>query len=279
MTKTEQKIDVAFLESKLVNGFSVWAQREIEIRSQSTNIHRLSDSVFTFEEYNFLPTCEQDILDGHYTFFVNKDTFEYLVYKSSDYGSFTYVLPVDFDGFLTAELLPEPSKARVESIIAHKLLTSYFYDGNHINHKGALLFSNPKDNENIYAHRSLIVDNRGYIWSDIKPETYSDIELKALNKLCGFVQPDIKELDKEFISSFVKGFKIDKTTGLKINTLQVNDKDYTVAYRKTFAKYIEFYLIEGTPEKVVKQISSDSDNKPIRKFIEAIPTILKNIAV
>lgn len=279
MKQTEQKIDVAFLQSKLKSGFSVWAQREIEYKSQSTNIHRLSDSVFSFTEYNFLPTCEQDILDGHYTFFVNKDTFEYLVYKSSDYGSLTYVIPVDFNGFLTAELLPEPSKEHVESIIAHKLLTSYFYDSEHINHKGALLFPNPEDNDNIYAHRSLICDHRGYIWSEMKPETYSEVELQALNKLCGFIQPDIKDFDNDFVKTFVKGFKKVKDKDIKFNVLQVNNKDYTVLYRHDFGTYYSYSIIEGTMDKPVKKIAEDSDGqKKISDFIKVIPTILRNIA-
>jgi len=283
MIKTEKKINIAFLQSKLFSGFNVWAQREINIRSQSTNINRLSDSVFSFYEYNFLPTCEQDILDGHYTFFVNKDTFEYLVYKSSDYGSFTYVLPLEFDGFLTSELLPEPSKIRVESIIAHKLLTSYFYDYDSMNGKGKNLIEDAElaeDYDKTYSKRSLICDDRGYIWSDIKPETYSDVELQALNKLCGFVQPDIKEFDKEFVSSFIKGFKnYDKNDGTKVNTLELNNKNYIIFYRKGYANYNEFSLFEGTLDNPIKKISSDSDKKPIRKFIEVIPTILRNIAV
>ena len=84
MKQTTQKVDYAFLKSKLFSGFNTWAQREIDFDAQSTNMSRLSDSVFSFIEYNYLPSCETDILDGHYTFFVNKDTFEYLVYKSSD---------------------------------------------------------------------------------------------------------------------------------------------------------------------------------------------------
>lgn len=278
MNKTKQ-IDVAFLQSKLKSGFSVWAQREIEYKSQSTNIHRLSDSVFSFTEYNFLPSCEQDILDGHYTFFVNKDTFEYLIYKSSDYGSLAYVIPVDFNGFLTAEILPEPSKEHVESIIAHKLLTSYFYDSEHINHQGALLFPNPEDNDNIYAHRSLICDHRGYIWSEMKPETYSEVELQALNKLCGFIQPDIKDFDNDFVKTFVKGFKKIKDKDIKFNVLQVNNKDYTVFYRHDFGTYYSYSIIEGTMDKPVKKIAEDyNGQKKISDFVKIIPTILRNIA-
>lgn len=291
MKQTEQKIDVAFLQSKLKSGFNVWAQREIEYKSQSTNIQRLSDLVFSFIEYNYLPSCEQDILDGHYTFFVNKDTFEYLVYKSSDYGSLTYVIPVDFDGFLTAELLPEPSRERVESIIAHKLLTSYFYDSDAQFRKGSLLFKEAETAEHyhyIYSKRSLICDNRGYVWCEMKPETYSEVELQALNKLCGFAQPDIKDFDKDNIKNLIKGFKVDKTRvmewngkniNIKYNTLNVLDKDYTIFYYvKPYGNYKEYSLIEGTPENVVKVISNCSDVLPLSNFISIVPTILRNIA-
>lgn len=279
MNKTENKIDVAFLQSKLKNGFSVWAQGEIEYKSQSSNINRLSDSVFTFTEYNFLPISEQDILDGHYTIFVNKDTFEYLLYKSSDYGSLSYVIPVNFNGFLTAELLPEPSKEHIESIISHKLLTSYFYDGNHINHKGALLFPRVSDDNCIYAHRSLICDNRGYIWCEMKPEVYSEVELQALNKLCGFTQPDIKDFDKDFIKSFVKGFKKLKDQDVKYNTLELCGKNYLVFYKHDFGTYHSYSFIEGTIENPIKKISQDSDDKKkISDFVSIIPTILRNIA-
>lgn len=291
MKQTTQKVDYAFLKSKLFSGFNTWAQREIDFDAQSTNMSRLSDSVFSFIEYNYLPSCETDILDGHYTFFVNKDTFEYLVYKSSDYGSLSYVLPVDFDGFLTAELLPEPSKLRVESVIASKLLGAYFYDADARFRKGKNLFTeveNSDDYHYIYSKRSLISDNRGYIWCEFKPETYSDIELQALNKLCGFVPPDINEFDTEFIQSFIKGFKIDKTRvmewngkkiDIKYNTLNILDKDYTVFYYvKPYGNYKVYSLIEGTPDNVVKVISNTSDTLPLSNFINIIPQILRNIA-
>jgi len=283
MNKTEQKqIDVAFLSSKLKSGFNVWAQREIDHTSQSTNIHRLSDSVFTFTEYNYLPSCEQDILDGHYTFFVNKDTFDYLVYKSSDYGSLTYVIPVDFDGFLTAELLPEPSRERVESIIAHKLLTSYFFDYDAQFHQGSLLFKEAETAEHyhyIYSKRSLICDERGYIWCEMKPETYSEVELQALNKLCGFTQPDIKDFDKDEVKSIVKGFKKIKDKDIKVNTLELNGRSFMVFYRNDFGTYHSYSLIEGTMDKPLKKITEYSDGKnKISDFVKIIPSIIRNIA-
>ncbi len=280
--KTEQKIDVAFLQSKLYFGFCKWAQFEVDYISASQNIHRISDSVFSFTEYNFLPSCPADILDGHYTIFVNKDTFEYLLYKSSDYGSLTYVIPVDFNGFLTSETLPEPSKVRIESIIAHKLLTSYFYDADAQFSKGKLLFEEAEKAEHyhyIYSKRSLIVDNRGYIWSEMKPETYSDVELQALNKLCGFVQPDIKDFDKDFVKDFVKGFKKVKDKDIKYNTLELNNKKYMVFYRNDFGTYYSYSLIEGTFDKPIQKIAEDRDNKKkISDFVKIIPTILRNIA-
>lgn len=285
-------VNVEFLSSKLISGFNVWAKREIDIHSQCTNINRLSDSVFKFTEYNFLPICEQDVLDGHYTFFVNKDTFEYLVYKSSDYGSFTYTIPVGFDGFQTAETLPQVSKERVESIVAHKLLTSYFYDSDAKFSKGKLLFEEAETAEHyhyIYSKRSLICDYRAYIWTELKPETYDNVELQALNLLCGFVPPAIPDFDKDAIKSIVNGFKIDKTREMsygimggakvKFNEIKLNDKDYTVFYhKKPYGGYYEYSLVEGTYDKLIKVICNDSDTLPVSKFISIIPTVLRNMA-
>jgi hypothetical protein len=285
-------VNVEFLSNKLICGYNRWADREIDITSQSTNIHRLSDSVFTFTEYNYLPINEQDVLDGHFTLFVNKDTFEYLIYKSSDYGSLTYVIPVDFNGFYIAENLPEVSKERVESVIAHKLLTSYFYDYDAQFHKGKLLFEEAETAEHyhyIYSKRSLICDERGYIWSGLKPEIYSDVELQALNILCGFVPPAISDFDKDTIKSIVNSFKVDKTrhmewNGIKIeikyNELKINDNDYTVFfYKKPYGSYIECSLVEGSHDNLKKVVCSNSDTLPVSKFIEIIPTVLRNMAV
>ena len=288
----QTNVDVKFLESKLISGYSRWAGREIEYRSQSTNINRLSDSVFTFIEYNFLPICKQDILDGHYTFFVNKDTFEYLVYKSSDYGSFTYVIPVGFNGFQTAETLPQVSKEHIESIVAHKLLTSYFYDRDSQFSKGKNLFEEFENSENYdktYSKRSLICDYRGYIWTELKPETYDNVELQALNLLCGFVPPAIPDFDKETVKSIVKGFKLDKTrkmdygqlgtVDVKYNELKIDNKDYTVFFhKKPYGNYYDYSLLEGTMDKLVKVVCSNSDTLPVSKFIQIIPTVLRNMA-
>jgi hypothetical protein len=285
-------VNVEFLSSKLICGYNRWADREIDITSQSTNIHRISDSVFRFTEYNFLPINEQDVLDGHYTFFVNKDTFEYLVYKSSDYGSLTYVIPVGFDGFQTAETLPQVSKEIVESIIAHKLLTSYFYDSDAKFSKGKLLFEEAETAEHyhyIYSHRSLICDYRAYIWTELKPQTYDNVELQALNILCGFVPPAIPDFDRETIKSIMKGFKVDKIrhmewngikSEIKYNELKINDNDYTVFfYKKPYGSYVECSLVEGSYNNLNKVVCSNSDTLPVPKFIEIIPTVLRNIAV
>jgi len=289
----KQTVNVEFLSSKLISGYNRWAGREIDITSQSTNIHRISDSVFRFTEYNFLPICEQDVLDGHFTFFVNKDTFEYLVYKSSDYGSLTYVIPVEFNGFYNAENLPQVSKECVESIVAHKLLTSYFYDYDAQFHKGKLLFEEAETAEHyhyIYSKRSLIVDNRGYMWTEMKPEVYDNVELQALNILCGFTPPEIPDFTKESLKSFMKGFKVDKSrkmdygalgmTEIKFNEIKLNNKDYTVFYhKKPYGSYCAYSLVEGTYDKLIKVVTDCSDTLPVSKFVEKIPTVLRNIAV
>lgn len=112
-----------FLESKL-NG---------ENECQDGNIRRVSKEVFKFTVYNLLGGG----LTGHFTFYVNAETFQYVFYKSADYYNLISVLPVEFNGFQ----IPGTEKSRVEAIIAKKLLGAYFYSGNSVNGIGRSLFS------------------------------------------------------------------------------------------------------------------------------------------
>jgi len=253
--------EVAILESKILEG---------EL-SQSTNIHRISNDVFTFTEYNFLPSCTEDVLDGHFTIFVNYKTFEYLLYKSSDYGSFTYVMPCEFGGFFTPESLPKSSKERIESHIAHKLLRAYFYDGNHINHKGTNLI--PNEDGEWGGKCCLICDERGYIWSEMKPEQYSDVELKALKVLISFEPPTIKEFDPEFVKEFVSKFKGKKGVQRQ-RKLNIEGTEYVVVH--------EVSTIYGCHSALLNNkgtvLSTYILNHTLSNFIKCIPTLLKNIA-
>lgn len=274
-TQTVLSKEALFLESKIISGYSAWAQREVEYRSQSSNISRLSNDVFSFDEYNFLPSCESDILDGHYTLYVNYKTFQYLLYKSSDYGGLTYTLPVEFKGFLSANDLPESSKQHIESIIAHKLLTAYFYDYNHINHYGAnLIYSGEPYSDTAWGKGCLISDNRGYMWCGTKVEQYSDIDLSALKILCGFEQPAIDEFSKEYIISIAKKFTNKKGIEQRVE-IELNGKQYIIVHliKEVYGK--NSGLIDVSTNKL---ISYEILDHKLKDFIKAIPTILKNIA-
>lgn len=274
------KVDIAFLESKSFEIPNPWdGGRPCVVSASHTNIHRISDSVFKFTEYNFLPADETDILDGHYTFFVNKDTFEYLVYKSSDYGSLTYTIPCEFGGaFLTKESLPEFSRKRVEANIACKLLGAYFYDSAAIHSKGINLFSDGTPTEpsdrgvrfNDGCKRSLICDYRGYQWVD-HVEKYSSESLKALEILCGYKQPNIT-LDEQTVKAIALKLRSCKVGKQKEFALNLEGKEYKVVYQKNNYKGHLGLTLDG------KLISHDLMSNKITEFVRSIPEVLNNFA-
>lgn len=182
MTSTLEKINSDYLKNKLsAYGF----------KYHSGNIHRLSENVFKFTIHNILPKGENGQLDGHYTFYVNYKTFEYLVYKSSGYGSLTYTTKSDNESWVND--LNEIEFKYLESLIASKLLGAYFYDSEAPNSKGDNLF--PDTNNKC----SLICDHRGYVWVDLIPEKRSEKDLNALSIL-----------DKSFKQKIVKSIKLGK---------------------------------------------------------------------
>ena len=63
-----ETIDIKFLEGKSLTIPNPWNKGvPYTVYASSGNINRISDSVFKFTEYNFLPADETDVLDGHYT--------------------------------------------------------------------------------------------------------------------------------------------------------------------------------------------------------------------
>jgi len=103
------------------------------------NLSQLSKDVFKFREYNLLPGTNPHGLDGHYVFAVNITNFNYVYWKDSDYGGLTWVRDNPNKVFIPVH---KSVKKQIESLIARRLLISYWYDGNHINHQGPHLFGN-----------------------------------------------------------------------------------------------------------------------------------------
>lgn len=182
-----------FLKSKEFTHNGGWGNtNEYPIRSSSGNIQQLTECVFSFTEYNFLP-CNGSQLDGHYTFYVNFKTFDYILYKSSDYGSLTYTTESKDTSFI--QTLNEVDKKIVEAKIACKLLGAYYYDPNEKNSKGRNLIESNEEKYNCYAKSSLITDYRGYIWCDLKPNTKDSLTLKACSIIdSNFIPLEPKEI-------------------------------------------------------------------------------------
>lgn len=188
-----------FLRSKLkyriVPGYG-----ECLYKSGRGNISVMSDNVFSFLHYNLLPGDDGQ-LDGHYKIYVNINTFDYLLYQDSYYGSLHYTRESRNSNWVTD--LIEREKSMIESIIADKLLGAYYYDHNAVNMNGRSLIS---DGSKI----SLITDYRGYIWCDLEPNERTEKDLEA-----------IKLLDESCVIKRVKFL-----TALPI----INEKDASLAY-------------------------------------------------
>lgn len=290
MTTATQNIDKAFLQGKSFECLTQWngGKYPVTCTAASGNIARISDNVFRFTQHNFLPTSldgktpADDILNGHFTFYVNAKTFEYLAYKSSDYANFTSVTPMEFNGFYTSETLPELSRKRIESVIAHKLLGAYFHDHNAVNQNGANLIDpqTPEPagngfNEGIMRHsgfkQSLICDNRGYIWCDYKPETLCEADLLALKTLDNWTPPELQEFPEDLLKSLRS-----KLTGKKGVARQVDFEFAGLSLR--MVHYVDPIYgnssILGTTDNV--KLSQLSTKHSLTKFIRLIPEILRN---
>ncbi len=198
----------------------------------SGNIKVISDNVFSFVYHNLLPGNDGQ-LDGHYKIYVNINTFDYLIYKDSGYGSFTYTTESNNTNWVSG--LIEREKSMIESIIADKLLGAYYYDHNATNSNGRSLISDGKHepggtNFNTPIIRwldgcktSLITDYRGYIWCDLVPNERSVKDLEA-----------IKLLDKSCVIKHTKSV---------MAMLIIDEKDASVAYNdKLIIKGVEYCI-------------------------------------
>jgi hypothetical protein len=192
-------VTIDFLQSKRqVELPNAWDKGRKHIPSAGRgNINTLTDNVLSFVEYNLLPLGENDVIDGHYRILVNYKTFDYVVFKNSNWGSLTYVTPAKDKVVYTPETLPEVSKIRIEAIIASKLLGAYYFDFDAINSNGRNLFSTGKTEVDKSsgktwffdgAKHSLIADHRGYVWCNNKVNELNPQEFELCQKL-----------DKEFL--------------------------------------------------------------------------------
>ena len=56
--------------------------------------HPKINNIFSFSVYNILTGYSGD-MDGHYTFVVDIENFNYIVFKHADYGGLTWTIEVD----------------------------------------------------------------------------------------------------------------------------------------------------------------------------------------
>jgi hypothetical protein len=251
-------------------------------KASSGNIDRISDNVFKFTQYNFLPETDGQLY-GHYTFYVNVTNFKYLLYKSSFYGSLTYTTESLDKNWVTN--LIERELIEVESIIADKILGSYFYDSNDVNQKGKSLINDG-------YKKCLITDYRGYIWSDLKPNEKSDKDIEA-----------IKLLDPEYKIREVKSYKLGKIEekilleeiyiieGKKPKEMKLNNIQYLVPIdieytdnsidkiyfaRELTGLYSRNFLFLDKDKKKMMEYSSNYRGKP-SNIIKIIPEFIKSL--
>jgi len=248
-------------------------------RSYSGNVHRISDTVLTYVEYNFLPGTGwyNDVkisLDGHYTFFVNLANFDWRIYKSSDYGSLTWVTKVDFTGLMKPSDFPKDERKILEHFIACKVLSTYFYDRNHVNSRGANII--PAPNEDDDHKNNLLVDNRGYIWCDSKPEELSLPEQIALHEMIGYEPKeyevevkwkDRKCLDLEYVDHpYIR----DKEYHIPV---KVNGVDAEIIHYINFAKQYRNALMYKK-----KLYCENSTGTGFKDYVKCLPTAMKHYA-
>ncbi len=301
----KQIVNTEFLESKFFHCLSAWGggSQKVFCSGGRGNIKRISDNVFCFIVHNLLPTshdgktyAKDDVLDGHFKFFVNYKTFEYLVCKHSDYGNLISVIPVEFKDFYTKDTLPEISRKRVESMIADKLLGAYFYNSNAVNSNGANLIdpetpepAGKNFNENIVRYNgvksSLITNYRGYVWCNYKVETLSKAELEALKILEGWTPPVLPNFPEDTLKSLVRKLS-NKKKDENVVSFQYAGYSLVLKRRNIFVHFIQngkehsFLYNQETILTTDKGIylSSMLIKHSLTKFIRLIPTILANYA-
>lgn len=219
-------IKESIFKSKLTHKFLERKVLKDRYGSHSGNVTLISDRVAKFIIHNLLPG-EDGQLDGHYTFFVNVDTFDYLIYQSSYYGSLTYT--TESRDTKWVKNLNKREKQAVEHFIACKLLGAYFYNYDAPNSDGYNLVDDPWYLKtwvplNPFSNgpkSCLIADYRRYVWCDVKANTRDEKEEEA-----------IKLLEPEYKLIKVETVKIGKIKNRKKTTYsyQFNEKKKPVEF-------------------------------------------------
>lgn len=86
--------------------------------------HPKIDNIFSFSVYNILTGYSGD-MDGHYTFVVDIENFNYIVFKHADYGGLTWTVAVDG---INRVIVNELNRPFIEGTLANVLLTSMTYE-------------------------------------------------------------------------------------------------------------------------------------------------------
>jgi len=84
-------------------------------------------NIVSFSVYNILKGYSGD-MDGHYTFVVDIETFNYIVFKHADYGGLTWVIEIDG---IERVVVNDLNRKFIEGTIAYVLLTSMDYKIRH----------------------------------------------------------------------------------------------------------------------------------------------------
>jgi len=225
-------------------------------RSGYGNIEKITDNVWSFEEYNFLPGKDGQ-LDGHYTFYVNIQNFQYCLYSHAFYGGLCYTTNSQNENWV--ENLNEREKTKIESIIAYKLLNAAYYEDGKI----IPLYS---------GTGSLICDYRNYIWCDLKPTEMSKHDIGA-----------IKKLDETHVFKTMKSYtlgKIEKGEGSYILPIIINFTDetnMTIYLKRLLYKYTKYFIFSNDEREISNMASYRGKPSNILKMLPLFINNAKNI--
>lgn len=225
---------------------------ECVYRSGYGNIEKITDNVWSFEEYNFLPGQDGQ-LDGHYTFYVNIQNFQYCLYSHAFYGGLCYTTNSQNENWV--KNLNEREKNQVESIIAYKLLYAYYYEDG---------MKTP-----LYGGKvSLICDYRNYIWCGLKPTEMSKHDIEAIKTL------DVTHVFKTMKTCTLG--KIQKGDGVYILPIEISFTDETnttIYIKRILNKYTKYFILSNGEREISNLVSYSGKPSDILKML---PSFINN---